>query len=72
MRTARSVKAWAIACVLFAAPAVTNVETGSKALDEQDSAHPQRAAELYRAGLDKAPEFGPARQNLARVQKSGD
>jgi TolB-like protein len=44
----------------------------SKALDEQDSGHPERAAALYRAVLDKFPEFGPARQNLAKVQKSGD
>lgn len=28
--------------------------------------------ELYPAVLDKFPEFGPARQNLAKVQKSGD
>ena len=43
----------------------------SKALDEQDSGHSERAAELYRAVLEKFPEFGPAKQNLARVQKSG-
>jgi TolB-like protein len=44
----------------------------SKALDEQDSGNPQKAAELYRAVLQKFPDFGPARQNLAKVQKSGD
>jgi TolB-like protein len=43
----------------------------SKALDEQDSGHPERAAELYRAVLDKFPDFGPAKQNLAKVQKPG-
>ena len=43
----------------------------SKALDEQDSGNPQKAAELYRAVLQKFPDFGPARQNLAKVQKSG-
>ena len=43
----------------------------SKALDEQDSGNPQKAAELYRAVLEKFPDFGPARQNLAKVQKSG-
>ena len=44
----------------------------SKALDEQDSGHPKQAAELYRAVLQKFPDFGPARQNLAKVQSSGD
>lgn len=44
----------------------------SKALDEQDSGHSQKAAELYRAVIDKFPDFGPARQNLAKVRKSGD
>jgi TolB-like protein len=44
----------------------------SKALDEQDSGHSEKAAELYRAVLDKFPDFGPAKQNLAKVQKSGD
>ena len=44
----------------------------SKALDEQDSGHTEKAAELYRAVLDKFPDFGPARQNLAKVRKSGD
>lgn len=43
----------------------------SKALDEQDSGHAQKAAELYRAVLQKFPDFGPARQNLARVEKAG-
>ena len=43
----------------------------SKALDEQDSGHPEKAAELYRAVLQKFPDFGPAQQNLAKVQKSG-
>src|SRR5437762_3662469 len=43
----------------------------SKALDEQDSGNAQRAAELYRAVLQKFPDFGPAQQNLAKVQKSG-
>ena len=44
----------------------------SKALDEQDGGNPQKAAELYRAVLQRFPDFGPARQNLAKVQKSGD
>jgi TolB-like protein len=43
----------------------------SKALDEQDSGNPKKAAELYRAVLEKFPDFGPAQQNLAKVQKSG-
>jgi len=43
----------------------------SKALDEQDNGNPKKAAELYRAVLEKFPEFGPAQQNLAKVQKSG-
>jgi TolB-like protein len=43
----------------------------SKALDEQDNGNPQKAAELYRAVLQKFPDFGPAQQNLAKVQKSG-
>jgi TolB-like protein len=44
----------------------------SKALDEQDNGHSEKAAELYRAVLEKFPDFGPAKQNLAKVQKSGD
>ena len=43
----------------------------SRALDEQDSGHASRAAELYRAVLERFPDFGPARTNLAKVQKSG-
>jgi TolB-like protein len=43
----------------------------SKALDEQDSGNAQKAAELYRAVLQKFPNFGPAQQNLAKVQPSG-
>lgn len=43
----------------------------SKALDEQDSGNRQKAAELYRAVLEKFPDFGPAQQNLAKVQKTG-
>src|SRR5256885_6128299 len=44
----------------------------SKALDEQDSGNPRKAAELYRAVLQKFPDFGPAQQKLAKVQTSGD
>lgn len=44
----------------------------SKALDEQDSGHAKQAAELYRAVLQKFPDFGPAQHNLAKVQGSGD
>lgn len=126
MRAAESAKAWAIACAVFAAPAVALAQStapvitvlsfdsliaplstklnselelpalprqtgaqvassaepqkldvkggpiSSKAFDEQDGGHPERAAELYRAVTDRFPEFGPARQNLARVQESGD
>jgi len=43
----------------------------SKALDEQDNGNAQKAAELYRAVLQKFPDFGPAQQNLAKVQKTG-
>jgi hypothetical protein len=43
----------------------------SKALDEQDRGNPRKAAELYRAVLQKFPDFGPAQQNLAKVQQSG-
>lgn len=64
-----------VAQAAAAKPQKLDVKTAllySKALDEQDSGHAERAAELYRAVLDKFPEFGPARQNLARVKKSGD
>jgi TolB-like protein len=44
----------------------------SKALDEQDSGNSRKAAELYRAVLQKFPDFGPAQQKLAKVQTSGD
>jgi hypothetical protein len=43
----------------------------SKALDAQDSGNRKEAAELYRAVLQKFPDFGPAQQNLAKVQTSG-
>ena len=43
----------------------------SKALDEQDSGNSTKAAELYRAVLQRFPDFGPARANLAKVQKPG-
>jgi TolB-like protein len=43
----------------------------SRALDEQDSGNATRAAALYRAVLERFPDFGPARTNLAKVQKSG-
>ena len=43
----------------------------SRALDEQDNGNASRAAELYRAVLERFPDFGPARTNLAKVQKSG-
>ena len=43
----------------------------SKALDEQDSGNSAKAAELYRAVLARFPDFGPARTNLAKVEKSG-
>lgn len=58
-----------------AKPTKLDVKTAllySKALDEQDSGNPQKAAELYRAVLEKFPDFGPAQQKLAKVQKSGD
>ena len=44
----------------------------SKALEEQDSGNNTKAAELYRAVLVKFPEFGPAKVNLQKVQKSAD
>lgn len=44
----------------------------AKALDEQDSGNPAKAAELYRAVLQKFPDFGPARTNLEKVAKSGN
>src|SRR6185503_11691738 len=43
----------------------------SRALDEQDNGNVSRAAELYRAVLHRFPDFGPARTNLAKVQKPG-
>lgn len=60
--------------VASAKPQKLDVKTAllySKALDEQDSGNRQKAAELYRAVLQKFPDFGPAQQNLAKVQKSG-
>ena len=57
-----------------AKPAKLDVKTAllySKALDEQDSGNPTKAAELYRAVLQRFPDFGPARANLEKVQKSG-
>lgn len=44
----------------------------SKALDAQDSGDPAKAAELYRAVLKKFPDFGPAKSNLAKVEKTGN
>jgi TolB-like protein len=44
----------------------------SKALEEQDSGNNTKAAELYRAVLVKFPDFGPAKANLQKVQKSAD
>jgi len=44
----------------------------SKALDEQDSGNPAKAAELYRAVLQKFPDFSPAKANLAKVGKPGN
>ena len=44
----------------------------SKALDAQDSGDQTKAAELYRAVLKKFPDFGPAKSNLARVEKTGN
>ena len=43
----------------------------SRALDEQDNGNVSRAAELYRAVLQRFPDFGPARTNLAKVQTPG-
>jgi TolB-like protein len=57
-----------------AKPTKLDVKTAliySKALDEQDSGNATKAAELYRAVLQRFPDFGPARANLAKVQKSG-
>ena len=44
----------------------------SKALEEQDSGNNTKAAELYRAVLVKFPDFGPAKTNLQKVQKSAN
>ena len=44
----------------------------SKALEAQDSGDRTKAAELYRAVLAKFPDFGPARSNLQKVEKSAD
>ena len=41
----------------------------SKALEEQDNGHAEKAAELYRAVLTKFPEFGPAKANYAKVSR---
>jgi TolA-binding protein len=44
----------------------------SKALDAQDSGDSKKAAELYRAVLDKFPDYAPAKAGLAKASKSGD
>ena len=41
----------------------------SKALEEQDNGHADKAADLYRAVLTKFPDFGPAKANYAKVAK---
>ena len=41
----------------------------SKALEEQDNGHADKAADLYRAVLTKFPDFGPAKANYAKVSK---
>lgn len=42
----------------------------SKALEEQDQGRTERAAELYRAVLDRFPEFEPAKRNYEKVSRS--
>ena len=44
----------------------------AKALDAKDSGDPAKAAQLFRQVLDKFPDYTPAKQNLAKVAKSGD
>lgn len=44
----------------------------SKALDAKDKGNNAKAAELFRQVLQKFPKYTPARQNLAKVTKSGD
>lgn len=58
MRFVRSEVASMIAAALVGTPALARAQANTP--------------ELYPAVLDKFPEFGPARQNLAKVQKSGD
>ena len=41
----------------------------SKALEEQDSGHPEKAAALYRQVLNKFPDFEQAKSNYAKVSK---
>jgi TolB-like protein len=73
-RPAHDAKGTRVAQAAPPRPVKLDVKTAllySKALDEQDSGNAQRAAELYRAVLQKFPDFGPAQQNLAKVQPSG-
>ncbi len=44
----------------------------SQALDAKDNGDNAKAAELFRQVLHKFPNYTPARQNLAKVTKSGD
>jgi hypothetical protein len=80
MRLARSVKAWSVAGALLGMPAINDM-AGNAAMRvvERDrlqailrSDGREQSAELYRAVLDRFPDFGPAKQNLAKVQNSGD
>jgi TolB-like protein len=44
----------------------------AKALDAKDSGDNAKAVTLFRQVLDKFPDYTPAKQNLAKVVKSGD
>jgi len=58
--------------VAQAKPVKLDVRTAllySKALEEQDSGHPEKAAELYRQVLTKFPDFEQAKSNYAKVSK---
>lgn len=44
----------------------------AKALDAKDNGDPAKAAQLFRQVLDRFPDYTPAKQNLAKVAKSGD
>jgi hypothetical protein len=46
---------------------VTALRLYSRALEEQDRGNKKRAIELYRAALDKFPDYSPAQQALRKI-----